>query len=82
MTETEWAKRGLCRDEDPDLFFPIGHHGPTGEVETEKAKAVCRGCPVLAECRADVLANPPEFGVWAALTPDERRKTRAALALV
>lgn len=31
----------LCREEDPDLFFPIGSTGPA-LLQTEEAKAVCR----------------------------------------
>ncbi|WP_433541997.1 WhiB family transcriptional regulator (plasmid) [Streptosporangium sandarakinum] len=72
-----WATRGACRDTDPELFFPISHHGPAGERDTERAKAICRACPVLPACRADVQANPPKFGVWAATTPEERRWLRA-----
>ena len=36
------------------------------EHEPERAQAVilCRGCPVLAECRAVATARNEKFGVW------------------
>jgi WhiB family redox-sensing transcriptional regulator len=71
-----------CRRVDPELFFPISHQGPAGVRETEQAKAVCLACPALRPCRAAVVADPPEFGVWAATTPEERRKLRRERVLV
>ena len=38
-----------------------------------RAKAVCKGCPVVAECLADALDNRTEFGVWGGMTERERR---------
>ncbi|MER5322311.1 WhiB family transcriptional regulator [Streptosporangium roseum] len=75
-----WATRGACRNSDPELFFPLSHLGRAGQSDTEKAKAVCRTCRVLTECRAYVRAHPQEFGVWAETTPEERREPRAAPA--
>ncbi|MFD9948757.1 WhiB family transcriptional regulator [Nonomuraea sp. NPDC059023] len=69
-----------CRGTDPDLFFPLTHEGP-GAAQTDQAKAICRGCPCLDSCLADVIANPPAFGVFACTTPDERRILRAKRGL-
>lgn len=38
-----------------------------------EAAALCLRCPVLAACLAYALAADERFGVWGALTPDERR---------
>jgi WhiB family redox-sensing transcriptional regulator len=38
-----------------------------------RAKVVCHGCPVRAECLADALDNRVEFGVWGGMTERERR---------
>ncbi|MFJ1896165.1 MULTISPECIES: WhiB family transcriptional regulator [unclassified Streptomyces] len=67
-----WRERAACREEDPDLFFPIGTTGPA-LVQTEDAKAVCRGCPVRAECLRWALENGQDTGVWGGLGEDERR---------
>jgi len=37
----DWRHRALCRDEDPELFFPIGNTGPA-LLQIEEAKAVCQ----------------------------------------
>lgn len=61
-----------CRDEDPDLFFPIGSTGPA-LVQTEEAKEVCRGCPVREQCLEWAMENGQDSGVWGGLAEAERR---------
>lgn len=68
----DWRHRAACRDEDPELFFPIGTSGPALE-QVEQAKAVCRRCPVAAECLTWALDRPEEYGIWGGLTEGERR---------
>ncbi|MFJ4898266.1 WhiB family transcriptional regulator [Streptomyces sp. NPDC088727] len=67
-----WRERAACREEDPDLFFPIGATGPA-LVQAEDAKAVCHGCPVRAECLRWALENGQDTGVWGGLDETERR---------
>jgi WhiB family transcriptional regulator, redox-sensing transcriptional regulator len=43
----DWRLRAVCRDEDPELFFPIGTTGPA-IWQIELAKEVCRRCPVTS----------------------------------
>jgi WhiB family redox-sensing transcriptional regulator len=75
-----WQSRGLCGEEDPELFFPIGNSGPA-LLQIEEAKAVCHRCPVMDECLQWALNGAlAEFGVWGGQDEDERRamKRRAA----
>lgn len=74
-----WRHRAACRDEDPDLFFPVGHAGPA-LAQTQDAKAVCRRCPVIELCLAWALDTGQDAGVWGGLGENERRalKRRAA----
>ncbi|MCC3655824.1 WhiB family transcriptional regulator [Streptomyces sp. S07_1.15] len=76
---SDWRERGACREEDPELFFPIGNTGPA-LLQIEEAKAVCRRCPVMETCLQWALENGDDFGVWGGLSEDERRamKRRAA----
>ncbi|MBW5249936.1 WhiB family transcriptional regulator [Streptomyces poriferorum] len=67
-----WRMLAACREEDPDLFFPIGSTGPA-LVQAEDAKAVCRSCPVRQECLRWALDNGQDAGVWGGLDETERR---------
>ncbi|AEN08330.1 MULTISPECIES: WhiB family transcriptional regulator [unclassified Streptomyces] len=67
-----WRMHAACRDEDPDLFFPIGTTGPA-LVQAEEAKAVCRTCPVREQCLEWALENGQDSGVWGGLGETERR---------
>ncbi|MGW4234546.1 WhiB family transcriptional regulator [Streptomyces sp. NPDC004980] len=67
-----WRMHAACRDEDPDLFFPIGSTGPA-LVQTEDAKAVCATCPVREQCLEWALENGQDSGVWGGLGESERR---------
>jgi WhiB family redox-sensing transcriptional regulator len=65
----EWVSKALCRSTDPDGFFVRG-------AAQRKAAAICRHCPVVAECLADALDNQMEFGVWGGMTERQRRVLR------
>ena len=62
------STRPACRGADIDLFFPEQGHDPV------EAKAICRGCPLLARCRNWALAQPviDLHGVWGGLSQTER----------
>ncbi len=70
--DTDWRHRGACKFEDSELFFPVGGGGP-GEAQLADAKAVCRRCPVREQCLAWALTTGQDFGVWGAMSEDERR---------
>ena len=36
----DWRHEALCRDEDPELFFPVGNSGPA-LAQIASAKLVC-----------------------------------------
>ncbi|MEU3058543.1 WhiB family transcriptional regulator [Streptomyces griseus] len=67
-----WRLHAACREEDPDLFFPIGSTGPAVVQEAE-AKTVCRSCPVQAACLEWALENGQDSGIWGGLSETERR---------
>lgn len=69
----EWQLTGACRSADPDLFFhPEGERGPRKSGRDEAAVAVCRGCPVQTMCREHALRVREPYGVWGAMTEDDR----------
>lgn len=69
----DWQLLGACRGADPDLFFhPEGERGPARRNRDRAAKSVCAGCPVLTDCAAHALLVREPYGVWGAMTEDER----------
>ncbi len=78
----DWRHKAVCRDEDPELFFPVGNSGPA-LAQIADAKLVCNRCPVTTECLTWALESGQDAGVWGGLSEDERRalKRRNAPAL-
>ena len=71
-----WMRQAACAADgvDTSWWFDRGH--------AAAARRICRGCPVLNECRhyCDELESTQPFahwaGVWAGETPKERRQRR------
>lgn len=68
--ETAWQERARCAETDPEAFFP--EKGGS----TRKAKQVCKGCEVRAECLEHALARDERFGIYGGLSERERRKLK------
>jgi WhiB family redox-sensing transcriptional regulator len=71
----DWLASARCLDEDPELFFPVGSAAPATEQE-ERAKAICRRCPVIETCLEWSLATAQDAGVWGGRSEEERRELR------
>lgn len=75
-----WIRDARCQGMNSDLFF--ADHGyntletPSARVRAEwdKAKRVCRQCPVVEACARDSLGELE--GVWGGLDPAERKRIR------
>ena len=72
---SDWRDLARCRDEDPKLFFPISTSGPA-LAQVERARAVCRRCPVMDRCLEWALSTGQSAGIWGGLTTEERRALR------
>ena len=59
-----------CRSLDPELFF-----AERGE-SVVRAREVCRGCPIVVECREFAVTNNERFGIWGDTSPRDRRRIR------
>ncbi len=73
----DWRNEAACRNEDPELFFPIGSTGPAVE-QADQAKQVCMTCTVREDCLEYALASNQDAGIWGGLTEDERRTLKRA----
>lgn len=79
---SEWELESACRDEDPDLFFPVDYQPATPidalVVEDEPAhpipaaKAICDRCPVRADCLAFALIERIPWGTFGGMSAYER----------
>ena len=73
--DDQWRDHALCRDTDPELFFPVGTTGQA-LVSQDHAKRVCQECTVQQECLDYALDTNQDSGIWRGLTEEERRSIR------
>ena len=64
-----WEARALCRQWDPETFFPEKTQGRPSATSgyalgVAVAKSVCRSCPVRQECDVAALERGESHGVW------------------
>lgn len=71
---SDYRHEALCRDYDPEVFFPIDERRGTPSVE--RATAICAVCPVRVRCAEYALEHGIDYGIWGGLTSDERREVR------
>ncbi len=64
----DWMERALCRDSDPDSFFPSSARQPNVAI------ALCLRCPVKQECFEFGMGE--KFGVWGGTSENDRKKIR------
>jgi WhiB family redox-sensing transcriptional regulator len=72
----DWRQCAACRDENPELFFPVSDVGP-GARQADRAKAVSARCPVRAQCLEYALDSGIDDGVLGGTTAVERRALRS-----
>lgn len=76
-----WRRNAICRDTDPDVFFPIGTTG-YALMQIDKAKGICDECPVRVPCLDYALETNQDAGIWGGTSEDERRTIRRQQAAV
>ena len=74
-----WRNQAVCRDTDPELFFPIGTTGQA-LLQIDRAKEVCCECPVKVNCLDFAIATNQDSGVWGGTSEEERRDIRRQIA--
>lgn len=68
--ETDWMKRGACRNDDVPTWLFFAGRGDTRTVEA--AKTVCAGCGVQDDCLQYALRNNA-VGIWGGTSGADRR---------
>jgi len=64
-----WMDDAACAGMPIDTFFIP----PGDRREAEKARVICRTCPVLLECKEFAIENRIVGGIYGGLTTAERR---------
>lgn len=72
LSGPEFGASPACRDADPELFFPVSE---SDTAQIDRAKNVCRACPVQGSCLQVAMHSPVE-GIWGGTTESERRELR------
>lgn len=67
---TNWRHHAACRDEDPELFFPLN------VAQAAPAVAVCNRCPVAGACLDWALETGQAYGIWGGQTEHQLRQLR------
>jgi WhiB family transcriptional regulator, redox-sensing transcriptional regulator len=65
---TAWMSEGNCRLYPPAAFFP------SDGVGVDRARKICKDCPVLSRCLDYALDERIEHGVWGGCSERERRR--------
>jgi WhiB family redox-sensing transcriptional regulator len=66
--DTDWMDNGLCRGQDPNIWFPTPANDRSLQIT---ARQTCRQCPVREECLEYALTHKAQ-GVWGGTDSIER----------
>lgn len=69
--DDEWRESALCRQVDPELWFP--EKGGDGGAD---AKRICASCPVQAECLEFAVLTGQRAGIWGGVNERTIHKLR------
>ncbi|MGH2828849.1 MAG: WhiB family transcriptional regulator [Actinomycetota bacterium] len=80
--EDGWQTLARCRGADATLFFSPAAVESKDEKDAReaKAKAICRECPVRADCLDFALYTREPYGIWGGMNETERRRLMARRA--
>ncbi len=59
------------------FFVEDDERGAAVQVKVRRAKAICSGCPVQAECLVMAIETRTDHGVFGGTTPRQRIQFRA-----
>ena len=73
--QDDWRRNAACTSHHPELFFPIGNSGPA-LAQLERAREICRSCPVRLACLEWAIVVGADDGIWGGLSEQERQSLR------
>ncbi len=72
MKNWQWQQDARCLGYPIEVFFPDDVRGQHLRRREQRAKAICRDCPVRPACLRHALSVPEFHGIWGATTAGER----------
>lgn len=75
MKRPDWQDIALCREVDPELFFP---ERESDRCTSAAAVRICQSCPVQTQCLEWAIDNQEMWGVWGGVSERRRRQFRRA----
>jgi WhiB family redox-sensing transcriptional regulator len=60
----DWRELAVCRESDPEIWFPLRSETVTRTGATKLAKQICGRCTVSVQCLDFAITNREEHGVW------------------
>jgi WhiB family redox-sensing transcriptional regulator len=67
----DWREHAVCRQTDPEVFFPSSNDP---RPATQVALKTCASCPVKPYCLEEGWQD--HYGIWGGWTAEARRKER------
>lgn len=84
MSVSEYSERffkvsnqAACKDMPNEVFYPEYRQRKLEKESFLRARAICMKCPIYQECY-DHSVRHEEFGLWAGMSPHQRRTIRTA----
>jgi WhiB family redox-sensing transcriptional regulator len=73
--DDRWQRDASCRGPEAALFFPptTAETRAEREAREERAKRICRDCPVITPCLDYAIRISEPHGIWGGLNEVERR---------
>ena len=74
LVEKQEETGSPCQDS-PELFYPedFSRDVEMNVMAERIAKSLCKQCPLMLMCRDYAIASQQMYGIWGALSPDNRR---------
>jgi WhiB family redox-sensing transcriptional regulator len=70
----EWQIQAACRGMNASAFYsPSGERGHARRRREDRAREICRNCPVREPCASFAHTTQERYGVWGGMSEHDRR---------